>query len=131
ATASSCCVLPPLQNCLLEAPPSTRSDRHRSLNRGYEPPGAHRARHFDCTATTRCDDFAATSWGMSIHLRWRSGRPRADGGARPSRGASELRDLTPPARSPATVGSRAGGLAPRIRAVHIAERMPIAAAFGS
>jgi len=73
-----CASIPPFLNPLV-ASPYVRAARLRGVNRGYEPPGAGSARFESCLPGRRPD-----------FLRWRSGRPRADGGARPARDASEL-----------------------------------------
>ena len=98
---------PPLLDIDLWASPGTCPDRLRGLNRGYEPPG-----RFDAPGTSQdiLGDVLVTC-----------------GGGPEGRAPMEVPDLraalpnfwdpTPPAESPATVGSRAGGLATRIQAL--------------
>jgi len=128
-TSTSCCEplqpardasIPPLLYGDPDAPPGPRPDRPRGVNRGYEPSGA--------TCARPLPDILGDV-------------PVTCGGGPEGRAPMEVPDLhaalpnyrdpTPPAESPATVGSRAGGLAPRIRTGTIAGCMPVATAPGA
>jgi hypothetical protein len=80
--------IPPLLYGDPWASPGTRPDRLRGVGSRVRAPRA-----LDAPGT-------ATPGRCPSNLRWRSGRPRADGGARPSRSASELLGSHSPCRIP-------------------------------